>query len=1378
MLSNYLRFVRQLFLLIGVCTTFISNAQNGVGVNTLVPKSSFEDNGSFGKKVSTVSSVTTTLDETYGSVVCITGSTTITLPVATGCAARVYEIKRAVGNAANVTINVTSAGTIDGASSYVLSKAGQSITVFSDGTVWLLRDGSGEGNNWSLTGNAGTVASTNFLGTTDGIDLVFRANNSERIRILGSGATAGNVGIGTTTPRGNTFEVSAPGGDPQIYFSNRANNSIVRDITTNYAFDDGIGASIYARRNTGATFSSAFLRFAVAGNVDRMNVLSTGAEVYQNVFVQGALGTTTQQLRIHNNNIDSYIDYTGGDLTFRDNGAGNALFLEDATGEIGIGTAAPRSILEISGSFGKKVTITAIDLILNGTHSTIVCTNAGVARTLTLPAAAGVTGRIYEIKKDASSTGTITLSGGGNIDGAASLVMTGINTAVTIFSDGTEWKTMQGGSSQNGTAWALLGNAGTASSTNFVGTTDAQDLVFRTNNNDKARISSSGFLTVGFGSVAPKGGRIALMSDGAGRNEEDNIAIYSNNGPDAALATGFDGPSPILRFHVARGTDAAPFNVATNDEVFTIFGRVRYGASLTDDLTCIRSYYKGDRTTALTNLQFWTSGSPNNPATPADMTIDEIGNVGIGTVSPEQNLTVFNGMNIDHGNTNSGSVSNSLRFGSTSGEAIGSKRSNGGANPYGIDFYTNSVNRMVVTNTGNIGIGIAAPLSLLHLYEATGTVPSANAGTLRLEHNNVGGTSSILFKSKQEATDFGFISYSDDGSGTGSSSENSLLTIGVRPDGDFTAEEDDIALMPSGRVGVGTTTPLQKLHVSGNIQVGDSISVTGGSGNKLIFSKNSNNTDNAQIYKVNTGPDLSILRFELGDNYGNGAGEDYFDFCALNSIATPALRIVTTSNNIGINVPTPTSRLHVIASDDFAVARTATYAGTFLSNISTSTTANIVKKGLEVTSTGVWSGASATNIGIHVSSVTGGTSNYDAIFNGGGFVGIGTNNPTRGKITMTSSNPTGGVDDDLALTSHGDNAQPGLIFYRSRGTETAPTNVIAGDKLFNIDSYTYASGGYSNTSSIYATKKGGSTDLLSDITFRTTSQACAAFNENGRFGIGYISTIAAVDAQSLLHLYEQGLGSIGSATTGTIRLEHVTAGGSNSILFKSRVDGTDFGSISFSDDGSGNGSTAENSLLTISVGNDGAGANQDDIALMPSGFVGINCTAPKHQLHVNGNVGVVGTIFATVASVSAGVLACSDIRYKKDVSQLNNSLLNILKLNGVTYNWKVNEFPNKHFTNDKQIGFIAQELEKVYPEVVNTDNEGYKSVDYSKLTPILVEALKEQQKIIDSQANINNQQNALIDKLTSDSKSTMALVDELNTKLRKMEVYFTAETKK
>ncbi len=54
------------------------------------------------------------------------------------------------------------------------------------------------------------------------------------------------------------------------------------------------------------------------------------------------------------------------------------------------------------------------------------------------------------------------------------------------------------------------------------------------------------------------------------------------------------------------------------------------------------------------------------------------------------------------------------------------------------------------------------------------------------------------------------------------------------------------------------------------------------------------------------------------------------------------------------------------------------------------------------------------------------------------------------------------------------------------------------------------------------------------------------------------------------------------------------------------------------------------------------------------------------------------------------------------------------------------------FSSEPQIGLIAQEVEQVFPELVTTDSNGFKMVDYVHLTPILIEAIKEQQLIIES----------------------------------------------
>jgi hypothetical protein len=119
----------------------------------------------------------------------------------------------------------------------------------------------------------------------------------------------------------------------------------------------------------------------------------------------------------------------------------------------------------------------------------------------------------------------------------------------------------------------------------------------------------------------------------------------------------------------------------------------------------------------------------------------------------------------------------------------------------------------------------------------------------------------------------------------------------------------------------------------------------------------------------------------------------------------------------------------------------------------------------------------------------------------------------------------------------------------------------------------------------------------------------------------------------------------------------------------------------------------------------------------------------------------------------AGYYRISDGKLKKDVEQVNNALSNIMKLRGVQYSlidtYGIDSLGNVSFSyspatvsksngntdkakqgnnqHKKQIGFIAQELELIYPDAVTTINDGLKAVDYSALVPILIEAIKEQQ---------------------------------------------------
>jgi predicted heme/steroid binding protein len=106
----------------------------------------------------------------------------------------------------------------------------------------------------------------------------------------------------------------------------------------------------------------------------------------------------------------------------------------------------------------------------------------------------------------------------------------------------------------------------------------------------------------------------------------------------------------------------------------------------------------------------------------------------------------------------------------------------------------------------------------------------------------------------------------------------------------------------------------------------------------------------------------------------------------------------------------------------------------------------------------------------------------------------------------------------------------------------------------------------------------------------------------------------------------------------------------------------------------------------------------------------------SYTLQVNGTVAGVG-----------GYVNWSDARLKKDVKPLQDSLKNILNLNGISYNWDKKIDPTLNLDDDNHIGLLAQDVEKILPQVVSTakDKFGTKAIAYSDLVPVLIEAIKE-----------------------------------------------------
>gem|GEM_PF-2749467 len=127
-------------------------------------------------------------------------------------------------------------------------------------------------------------------------------------------------------------------------------------------------------------------------------------------------------------------------------------------------------------------------------------------------------------------------------------------------------------------------------------------------------------------------------------------------------------------------------------------------------------------------------------------------------------------------------------------------------------------------------------------------------------------------------------------------------------------------------------------------------------------------------------------------------------------------------------------------------------------------------------------------------------------------------------------------------------------------------------------------------------------------------------------------------------------------------------------------------------------------------------AGVDRIFITSAGLVGINNSAPTQALHVTGSV------------LASSFLYSSDARLKHDIAVLDGSLEKLLALEPVSFTWN-DDTPQ---ARKEDIGFIAQQVEEIIPEAVNTDINGMKSVDYARLMPILVQAIQEQQREIDT----------------------------------------------
>jgi hypothetical protein len=145
---------------------------------------------------------------------------------------------------------------------------------------------------------------------------------------------------------------------------------------------------------------------------------------------------------------------------------------------------------------------------------------------------------------------------------------------------------------------------------------------------------------------------------------------------------------------------------------------------------------------------------------------------------------------------------------------------------------------------------------------------------------------------------------------------------------------------------------------------------------------------------------------------------------------------------------------------------------------------------------------------------------------------------------------------------------------------------------------------------------------------------------------------------------------------------------------------------------------------------------------------GIGNKLPVMTFQANGRVGI-GTLQPTSGSGcvggvygrpvlldvnglvnSVGNTLTSDRRFKQDIKPIENAMDLVRRLQGTTYQFKQAEFKERNFPGGNQYGFIAQDVEKVMPEIASENSDGYYAVNYTMLIPVLTEAIKEKDKEI------------------------------------------------
>lgn len=841
--------------------------------------------------------------------------------------------------------------------------------------------------------------------------------------------SGGYVGISTTTPWAKlSVNSSGETGPAFAVGSSTATNLVVTN-----AGNVGIGTAAPEARLTSYKDASSYTEA-------------------NSVLLLKASAGSTQSIRVFTDNTN-----TRSVIQSIQNGVGAKNLILNPTqatsaGKVGVGTTTPWGILSV-GSTIDSVPVLALQAD-TGQSANVFDVYSSTGSSMF---ALGPTGNIISASTELSTF-------------AAGLTITQDSTNATkLIRSGTPTQYLELITDSNGNRIKSTVHGGSNKYFTIESDPNSLGIRFRANGNDNVYVDRTGFLGVGtstpfanlsvtaaqapddlnasttFAVYGGQGGNVASVGGGTG----GNIILIGGQGGDFGAAAGSVGGSIFIKGGLSGFGDVGGAGGAVT--ISGGDGNDGTGASVGGVLTLKSgdSYSAGGVGDPVDgpNLII-ASGAGASGGNYGNVILNLAGGkVGIGTSTPSGKLDVYADEGTDgvfvRANGQNG-ISIKPGTGGTAGWIQGANSE-----------ATTVANIGLQAEGGNVGIGTASPVSLLHLYSSTPELtldnPAVAAYKARLNLNSDGDFVLSGNVASDDAVDDG--SFSSWRSIINPATDRfSLNRVGAGLSWSENAEL--LTVLGAGNVGIGTSSPYAKLSVAGQV-VANNFTATSTTATSTfaggLYASGLSVFDNVQLGNLSFDTNAGFVTWAdlpISSSVPAGTVEAY----SANLNGVPVLTIYgqATSSGVihnlavGIGTTSPLHQLDILAGSTTpeTTGKLRNYFGINVVNQATSSTAALVKAGINITSTGSWSGSTASNIGLYVSSVTGGTNNYDAIFNGGGNVGVGTSSPWA----LLSVNPNGITGPAFAVgSSTGTNFVVANSGYVGIGTTTPafPLDVFA-----------------------------------------------------------------------------------------------------------------------------------------------------------------------------------------------------------------------------------------------------------------------------------------------------------------------------------------------